>query len=64
MYGDRDKGLFIAFQVAIEGTGQQQDIRPNGIAAKNWREQEHLQQGVASVGATSPNRLVALQWCR
>ncbi len=22
MYGDRDKGLFIAFQVAIEGTGQ------------------------------------------
>ncbi len=34
MYGDRDKGLFVAFQVAIEGTGQQYDIRPNGIAAK------------------------------
>jgi len=34
MYGDRDKGLFVAFQVAIKGTGQQHDIRPNGIAAK------------------------------
>jgi hypothetical protein len=34
MYGDRDKGLFVAFQVAIKGSGQQHDIRPNGIAAK------------------------------
>ncbi len=34
MYGDRDKGLFVVFQVAIEGTGQQHNIRPNGIAAK------------------------------
>jgi hypothetical protein len=61
MYGDRDKGLFIAFQVAIKGTGQQHDIRPNGIAAKNWGERERLQQGVALMGAASPNRLVALQ---
>jgi hypothetical protein len=34
MYGDQDKGLFVAFQVAIKGTGQQHDICPNGIAAK------------------------------
>ena len=38
MYGDHDvKGLFIAFQVAIKGTGQQHDIHPNGIAAKNGK---------------------------
>jgi hypothetical protein len=34
MYGNQDKGLLVAFQVAIKGTGQQHDIRPNGIAAK------------------------------
>jgi hypothetical protein len=34
MHGDQDKGLFVAFQVAIKGTGQQHNIRPNGIAAK------------------------------
>ncbi len=62
MYVNQDKGLFIAFQVAIEGTGQQHNICPNGIAAKNWQDQEHLQQGVTLVGATSPNRLMALQW--
>ncbi len=60
MYSDRDKGLFVAFQVAIKGTGQQHDIRPNGIAAKKWRERERLQRGIASAAA-SPNRLVALQ---
>ena len=30
MYGDRDKGLFVCFQVAIDGTAKQHDIRPNG----------------------------------
>ncbi len=39
MYGDRDKGLFVAFQVAIKGTGQQHDIKPNGMAAKKLARQ-------------------------
>ena len=56
MYGDRDKGLFVAFQVAIKGSGQQHDIRPNGIAAKKWQEREHLQRGIA-LAAASPNPL-------
>jgi hypothetical protein len=39
MYSDRDKGLFVAFLVAIKGTGQQHNINPNGIAAnKSARE--------------------------
>ncbi len=61
MYGDRDKGLFVAFQVAIKGTGQQHDICPNGTAAKkSARERERLQRGIASAAA-SPNHLMALQ---
>ena len=29
MYSDRDKGLFLCFQVAIDSTVKQHDIRPN-----------------------------------
>jgi hypothetical protein len=39
MYGDRDKGLFVCFQVAIGGTAKQHDIHPNGKRAiKSARE--------------------------
>ncbi len=39
MYGDQDKGLFVCFQVAIDGTAKQRDIHPNGKRAiKSARE--------------------------
>ena len=39
MYGDRDKGLFVCFQVAIDGTAKQHDIHSNGKRAiKSARE--------------------------
>ena len=39
MYGDRDKGLFVCFQVVIEGTAKQHDIRQNRTrATKTARE--------------------------
>ena len=39
MYCDRDKGLFVCFQVAIDGTAKQHDIHPNRKwATKSARE--------------------------
>lgn len=65
MYSDRDKGVFICFQVAINSTAKQYDICPNiGSGWLKGRERKHLQRGIAS-GTTSPNCLVSLlRWKR
>ena len=57
MYGDRDKGLFVCFQVAIAGTAKQHDIHPNGKRAIKSAREKHLQR---CIQPASPNRLVSI----
>jgi hypothetical protein len=53
MYGDRDKSLFVCFQVAIDGTAKQHDIHSNGKRAiKSARE-----KAFAKMHSTSKSKL-------